>query len=188
MTGLRDPFAPGRQPAGREPAPGRLALVQAYANSFWDLDAGGADAWADDDAWRAWAAARGFARPGDRAAALAVREALRALAYANHDGRAPGAALTVLDRYAAPVLPRLHAGGLRHDSDDPTALTIAVVGEALADGSWSRLKACPGPHCGWTYWDSSRNRSSQWCSMAICGNRVKGRTFRARRKVENLNH
>ena len=52
----------------------------------------------------------------------------------------------------------------------------------MADGTWSRLKACPGPHCGWVFYDGSRNRSRQWCSMQICGNRVKGREFRARQR------
>ena len=41
-----DRFDPGRQPAGRAPAPGRLGLVQAFLNSFWDLDAHGAEVWA----------------------------------------------------------------------------------------------------------------------------------------------
>jgi predicted RNA-binding Zn ribbon-like protein len=52
----------------------------------------------------------------------------------------------------------------------------------MADGTWPRVKACPGPHCGWLFYDGSRNRSRQWCSMAICGNRVKSATFRERRR------
>jgi predicted RNA-binding Zn ribbon-like protein len=53
----------------------------------------------------------------------------------------------------------------------------------MADGTWGRVKACPGPHCGWLFYDASKNRSRQWCSMAICGNRVKSREFRARRRA-----
>lgn len=179
MTGLCDAFTPGPQPAGRDPAPGRLALAQAFANSFWDLDAGGRDAWADEPGWRAWCAARGLEADGHDLA-LRVREALRALAYANHAGRAPGTALQVLDRAAAKATLRFGLDGPRHETRDATALAVAVAAEAMVEGSWPRLKACPGPHCGWVYYDSSRNRSAQWCSMAICGNRVKGRAFRAR--------
>ncbi|MDX6729332.1 MAG: hypothetical protein QOK49_4137, partial [Baekduia sp.] len=77
-----DPFAPGPQPAGRTPAPGRLGLVQAFANSFWDLHGDGSDEWADLAGFRAWLAARGFggagdgAGAGDRARALTLRAAL----------------------------------------------------------------------------------------------------------------
>jgi predicted RNA-binding Zn ribbon-like protein len=45
------------------------------------------------------------------------------------------------------------------------------------------MKACPGPHCGWAFHDHSRNRSGQWCSMQICGNRTKGATFRQRQRT-----
>src|SRR4051794_15043002 len=103
-------FDAGRQPAGRAPAPGRLALVQAFINSFWDLDAGGAEAWPDAQAYGEWLAARGFGdrRPEDgyRARAIELREALRALALANHDGAPAREAEAVLDRVAVDVAPR----------------------------------------------------------------------------------
>jgi predicted RNA-binding Zn ribbon-like protein len=190
-----DRFAPGRQPAGRTPAPGRLGLVQAFVNSFWDLDAGGADEWATVDGFRAWLRARGLggaaaASADDRARAIELREALRGLARRNHDGDPPGAApeLAVLDAAARRGAVRLRFDPApRHEAagdgaGDALALVLGVVAEAMADGTWSRMKACPGPHCGWLFYDASRNRSSQWCSMRICGNRVKGRTFRARHR------
>lgn len=192
-----DRFDAGRQPGGRSPAPGRLAYAQAFINSFWDLDGGGRDRWADADGYASWLRERGFAPSGHgtaRREALEVREALRALAYANHDGTdAPSPALAVIDRVAAKraALRLRFAPGEppRHDplDDAPTsatALALAVVAESMADGSWWRLKACPGPDCGWAYYDASRNRASQWCSMAICGNRVKGAAFRARHAKE----
>ncbi len=74
-----DRFDPGRQPSGRTPAPGRLGLVQAFANSFWDLDRAGADEWEDAAAYGRWLAERGFggerAGEADRARAIEVREA-----------------------------------------------------------------------------------------------------------------
>jgi predicted RNA-binding Zn ribbon-like protein len=198
MGGAMDRFAPGTQPAGRTPAPGRLGLVQAFGNSFWDLDAGGADEWATAGAFRAWLVARGFAgavhaTDADRRRAIELREALRDLGRRNHrgDGIAPGddaAALAVLDAAAQRCAVRLRFDPApRHEpagdgADDALALVLGVVAEAMADGTWSRMKACPGPHCGWLFYDASRNRSSQWCSMRICGNRVKGRTFRERRR------
>jgi predicted RNA-binding Zn ribbon-like protein len=58
---------------------------------------------------------------------------------------------------------------------------LGIVLIARADGSFARLKACPHKACGWAFYDISRNRSSQWCSMRICGNRTKGEVFRRRR-------
>jgi predicted RNA-binding Zn ribbon-like protein len=187
-------FDPGRQPSGRTPAPGRLGLVQAFANSFWDLDRGGADAWATAAAYGRWLQARGFGgavREADRERAIELREALRRIALGHHDGVAPGASdMVVLNAAAgrAPLALRFEADGAAihvpagDGPDAALALVLGVVAEAQADGRWSRVKACPGPHCGWLFYDASRNRSRQWCSMAICGNRVKGREFRARRR------
>lgn len=192
-----DRFDPGRQPSSRTPAPGRLGLVQAFANSFWDLDRGGADAWEDAAAYARWLKARGFGggRVGepDRERAIELREALRRIALGHHDGVAAEAGDMVVLNAAAERAP-LHVrfdddGAAVHvpSGDGPDAalaLVLGVVAEAQADGRWSRVKACPGPHCGWMFYDASRNRSRQWCSMAICGNRVKGREFRARRRGE----
>jgi predicted RNA-binding Zn ribbon-like protein len=43
------------------------------------------------------------------------------------------------------------------------------------------LKACPGRHCGWAFYDHSRNQSARWCSMQICGDREKARAYYRRR-------
>jgi predicted RNA-binding Zn ribbon-like protein len=189
-----DRYDAGSQPAGRAPAPGRLGLVQAFLNSFWDLDAGGAERWADPPAYAGWLRERGFAgdaTPADLARAVELREALRALALANHDDvPAPDAAAT-LDRIAAQVAPsagltpRFESRGERLDvtgdgPDAALALVLGIVFAARLDGTWPRLKACPHAHCGWAFYDLSRNRSSQWCSMRICGNRTKGARHRER--------
>jgi predicted RNA-binding Zn ribbon-like protein len=191
-----DRFDPGPQPAGRAPAPGRLGLVQAFLNSFWDLDAHGAERWARPADYGAWLherglAPRGAAGPDDLVRALALREALRALTLANHDRTPARAAEAVLDRIAAEVAPaagltpRFGAGPPQldvaaHGPDAALALVLGIVFTARADGTWARLKACPHARCGWAFYDRSRNRSSQWCSMRICGNRTKGARHRAR--------
>ena len=59
-------------------------------------------------------------------------------------------------------------------------LLIAVTG-SMAAGSWDRLKVCANEACQSAFYDSSRNRSGRWCSMARCGNRMKGRAYRERR-------
>jgi len=50
----------------------------------------------------------------------------------------------------------------------------------MAAGNWSRLKVCANETCQLAFYDSSRNRSGRWCSMATCGNRMKGRAYRQR--------
>ena len=194
ISAVVDRFDAGTQPAGRPPAPGRLAFVQAFLNTFWDLDGNGEEAWSSPGAYGAWLRARGFGQApsgGDVDRALDLREALRALCRANHDdGEAP-AALATLDTIArevaptAALAPSLRSGALEPTGDGPDAacaLALGIVFAARADGTFARLKACPHAHCGWAFYDSSRNRSGQWCSMRICGNRTKGEVFRRRRQ------
>src|SRR3954471_6688229 len=80
------------QPGDRAPAPGDLALVQAFTNSRWSL--GRADVDRDqfetlEDLGR-WLSARGLLEPGtsvtaaQRQRALDVRDGLQALAFANN--------------------------------------------------------------------------------------------------------
>jgi predicted RNA-binding Zn ribbon-like protein len=140
-----------------------------------------------------WLRARGFggaaASAGDLDRALELREALRALCRANHDDGDAPVALATLDRIAhavapaAALAPSLRTGALDPAGDGPDAacaLALGIVFAARADGTFGRLKACPHAHCGWAFYDSSRNRSGQWCSMRICGNRTKGEAFRRR--------
>jgi hypothetical protein len=177
-----DRFDPGRQPAGRRPAPGRLGYVQAFLNSFWDLDNDGVDRWATTDGLAAWLRERGFeaaVTEPERRRTVALRDGLRAaLRGEGWDGV----------RDDGPLYVRHGSGGswLEPAEEGPAAaraLAVGIVLEARRDGSWDRMKACPGPHCGWAFHDHSRNRSGQWCSMKICGNRTKGATFRRRRRA-----
>ena len=90
-----------------------------------------------------------------------------------------------------------HPGGLgdgggpalRFVPDPPSAegVLLAVVAEAVRDGTWWRLRACPD--CGWAFYDSSRNGRRTWCSMTAgpgargCGSIAKTRAYRARRRA-----
>ena len=183
-----DRFDAGPQPGGRAPAPGRLAFVQALVNSFWDLGGDGADAWATDAGFAAWMAQRGFRGEDGRTQALALREALRGLFLAHNGVGSVAAAERALDAQPVPAAlrPRAGAGALDpvgHAPADACALALGIVVIARADGSLARMKACPHEDCGWVFHDGSRNRSSQWCSMQICGNRTKGAAFRERRRA-----
>jgi predicted RNA-binding Zn ribbon-like protein len=50
--------------------------------------------------------------------------------------------------------------------------------ELLRHGPLERVGECPS--CGWLFLDTSRNGRRRWCSMAMCGNRVKSARHYAR--------
>lgn len=60
----------------------------------------------------------------------------------------------------------------------PIALSAAGL---LREGDLSRLKKCGGEHCGWLFFDLTKNNSRRWCDMAVCGNRQKSKRSRQRR-------
>ena len=65
----------------------------------------------------------------------------------------------------------------------PVALSAAGL---LREGDLSRLKQCLGEHCGWLFFDLTKNNSRRWCDMAVCGNRMKGRRHRARQPTRAM--
>jgi predicted RNA-binding Zn ribbon-like protein len=160
-------------------APEPLRLVQRFVNTI-DLS--------HDREWlTAFFAEEGLDAPTgaelDRVRRL--RESIRELLYENNgQGRprdrwaelnaaAAGASLTV-DFETQRLVPT--AAGL-----DAVLGTVAVTClEAMADGTWERLKCCRNIACRWSFYDYSRNRSASWCSMQICGNRTKTRAYRRR--------
>jgi predicted RNA-binding Zn ribbon-like protein len=64
--------------------------------------------------------------------------------------------------------------------DRPIGELLISVTASMAAGSWNRLKICANDACQEAFYDTSRNRSGRWCSMAKCGNRMKGRAYRFR--------
>ena len=56
--------------------------------------------------------------------------------------------------------------------------------EMLATQDMSRLKTCANDDCGWAFYDQSKNKTRRWCDDKVCGNIMKVRRFRARRKPE----
>ena len=68
--------------------------------------------------------------------------------------------------------------------DGYLAGVLSTLVTSIADGSWSRMKSCRNDTCRWLFYDQSRNRSGTWCTMAICGSRMKARAYRARRREE----
>ena len=182
------------EPGGRPKAPGRLELLQRFVNSHnhdfprdWDRigTAEGAQAWLRQ---------KRLVGPGDRishddAARLReLREAIRALAIANHGGQPARAAADVVRKASRAARLRVavddagrtalepEAGGV----DRAVATLLGILHEAQLTGHWARLKGCR--QCGYAFFDRSKNRSAAWCAMSICGNRTKNRAYYRRRR------
>ena len=190
------------QPGGRPPAPGPLAIAQSFINTHFDLEHDhGAEVLASSGALGRWLRERGLiedrarVRDRDLLRALALRESLRTLAGAQNgdlgaarrareqvDHAAAGARIEVRFAPAGPVFIGAPGAGV----DGAFGALLAIVAQAISDGSWSRLKICPGHDCGWAFYDNSRNRSGRWCSMAVCGGREKARAHYRRRRAKEV--
>jgi predicted RNA-binding Zn ribbon-like protein len=187
------------QPGGRVGAPGELGLLQAFINTHFDLvGERGADLFANPAGLRRWLGDQGLlaarARVGaaDLERALVVREGLRDV-IADRDRAVPsgslgsplnqafaGASLEVrVTRRGAELVP---VGS--SELDRALGSLLAILARAMVDGSWLRLKVCPGRHCGWVFYDQSRNNSGRWCSMSVCGGREKARAHYRRQRSD----
>jgi predicted RNA-binding Zn ribbon-like protein len=185
------------QPDGHpdKQAPGELQLIQSFVNTV-DFESG-EDELASPESLHAWLSERELMPAGMAAGeaelcrAVDVREGLRALLLANNGNPLDTAAVDRLnrgasraglviraDRHGNPVL-EPDASGV----DAAMARLMAIVAHAKADGTWSRLKACPRESCLWAFYDSSKNRSGKWCRMEECGNVEKARRHRRRHKA-----
>ena len=80
---------------------------------------------------------------------------------------------------AGPVLRAQAATGPRR----VLAELLAGAAVASADGTWPRLKVCREPRCRTAFYDTSRNNSGVWCSMAACGTEAKKRAYVERRRA-----
>ncbi len=175
-------------------APDSLRWVQDLVNTL-DIETG-ADALTADGGPGAFLRAHGVAEPGagerELAALQELRETLREVCLAHTAGTGvPERAARALDRLfaGAPLVLAVSADGGAALRPAPglggaaqfTARIAAGIATAVADGTWSRLKACEAHDCRWVFYDRSPAGRSRWCTMAVCGSRAKMRTYRARR-------
>ena len=182
------PWYPGTE---NKPAPMPLLRVQGFINTI-DFEDGTDLLVLPADA-RDWLVDAGLLRAGaaeptasDLELARAVRESIRAVAADAGDGRIETLRQVAADHWARLTVADDGAVGLENASDadvgDALFELLLVIHRAQQDGTWSRLKVCANPDCRWAFYDRSRNQQGNWCSMAVCGNRLKNRELRARRR------
>jgi predicted RNA-binding Zn ribbon-like protein len=121
----------------------------------------------------------------------AVRDALREVAEAIAERRAPrAAALNTVNRalHARQVIELVPApDGCSVDHrhvgdpiDDALARLADPLVTELTAGHPERIRVCGSDTCQWIFYDASRTARRRWCDMSTCGNRAKAARHRAR--------
>lgn len=59
---------------------------------------------------------------------------------------------------------------------------VRSAADLLTSTDIGRVRQCAREGCDWLFVDSSKNQSRRWCSMDLCGSRVKARRYYRRRK------
>ena len=183
---------PRRGPFGENEAPGKLELVRQFVNTL-DVEEG-TDELDGPHSLLGWLSSMGLiddeaiADEDNLKRALALRGGIRSLLLANNGEGIEPADLRELNGVAESLCLRVRFdedGGLMlgpESSGVSAALgrILAAVVRATDEGIWGRLKICSNDACQWAFYDRSRNRSGKWCTMEVCGNRMKARAFRQR--------
>jgi hypothetical protein len=128
----------------------------------------GTDGLDDREGFTAWAAGHGV-EPGELDETRRVRDALRSVL----DGESASLPSIELETTCGERTVGLTAR---------TAAEAAVASSVILSiqGKLDRVKLCGADDCRWAFFDQSRNGSRTWCSMGVCGNRQKARTYRAK--------
>lgn len=126
-------------------------------------------------------------------AAVALREEARALIERRKAGKHgnPDALNRVLGRGAAyrqlVWKPGSHPRRVTHGRiETPEDLLLPVaesIAELLEAGDFKLVRRCENPACTLWFYDRTKSHQRRWCSMAICGNRMKVAAFRARQRA-----
>ena len=176
--------------------PSELHLVESFLSSQDALS--GKDDLLDVATFRRWLRDHGrHVEPvteRDLDQAQRLRAALRSMAVAHHDRE-------VVEKLT-PLRQELEMIPVRLTVNDEGALEVRPAGsgvsglfgelvvsvlEAEAADQWIRVKVCPVEDCQVAYYDRSKNQSRRWCSMAVCGNRAKTRTYYKRQTNSSTN-
>jgi predicted RNA-binding Zn ribbon-like protein len=177
---------------GDKPAPGRLRTVQAFLNTANPKV--GRDDFDKPEALKAWLVENSLisntarVTDADVKQATAVRGALYRLLEAKHAGGSDPEAIEILNRSTRSAQMSVSFGNEGRARIEPMAPAVdgalgkllAIVVDAMAEGTWDRLKICRSDDCAWAFYDRSKNRSGAWCDITDCGNIAKARTYRAR--------
>ena len=150
-------------------------FLLAVLNSTPVIDGVPADDLADPAQARAWLASVGGA--GTEAELQHVLEAREALQAVVRGGEPPAVLAPLLA--GASCIPALTDGQitwtLSVSPDRQLAVRAVLTWDTLAKSSPGRLRPCANDECQLFLIDHSKAGTARWCSMAVCGNRMKAR-------------
>jgi predicted RNA-binding Zn ribbon-like protein len=159
------------------------AFLLAVLNSTPVIDGVPTDGLGDTARARAWLASVGGA--GTATELRHVLEARQALQAVVRGGEPPAVLAPLLE--GASCIPALTGGQITWTLSVPADRQLAVRAvlswDALARTSPRRLRPCANDECRLFLIDHTKAGTARWCSMAVCGNRMKARRHyqRARR-------
>jgi predicted RNA-binding Zn ribbon-like protein len=161
-------------------------FLLAVLNSTPVVDGAARDELADRGRARAWLASKGgTGSAGELSALLEARSLLQATVR----GERPAAALAPLLRGVTRI-PDLTEDGvewaLRAPPDRELAVRAVLAWAALSERSPGRLRPCANDDCRLFLIDRSKANTARWCSMALCGNRMKARRHHRRARPGNV--
>jgi hypothetical protein len=138
----------------------------------------GTDVLDHDEAWSSWLADRGLPQPAGESTSAVRRH--RSKARVLRDELRRVAAREDCQTRQFPLMLTVDGCEPRLGGNDALEEIVGAVARLSVLTELTRVKICPADDCRWAFYDSSRNGSRQWCSMAVCGNRAKARAHRAR--------
>ena len=175
-----------------ESAPQEL-LTDAAALQHWLMASGIVTSQKNKALMRAWLGSR----PGEAFVRklTAFREWLRAAVRRLEAGSLPGD--TFLEEIDRLLKEHPQRTSLRNENskvalsvffeprkpEDVWAPIIAAVAELLAEAEPSRIRKCESESCVVHFYDTSKKGSRRWCSMNICGNRLKVAAYQRRQRL-----
>lgn len=153
----------------------RQDALLALLNSTPVVDGAVRDELADPQALRSWQRAHGGT--GTLAEGRALVEARDVLQDVVHGSRPAAALAPLLDGVTS--RPKVTPDGVTWEVDAPTgrgpAVDAVMAWSEVQQTMPGRLRACANPECRLFLLDRSKTNRGRWCSMAVCGNRMKAR-------------
>ncbi len=132
---------------------------------------------------------RAWGGSGTNAEWQAARDARAALQAVVRDPRRVEALAPLVDDIA--YRPSVSGAGidwtLEVATDRALATRAVLAWDALRRTSPGRLRPCENPDCALFLIDHSKPNKARWCSMAVCGNRMKARRHYERTRPSAAN-
>lgn len=169
------------------------ALLLELLNTTPVVDSEPTDALRSDDDACAWTSTRGgTGTPAELAVVREVRALLQSVVLGDE---LPEQLAPFLD--GAAMVPSLEEGKLQWRLEAPAdhllAVRVVLAWSTLEETRPGRLRPCGNPECHRFLIDRSHGNRAQWCSMAVCGNRMKARRHYQRQRqaagsTQSTNH